>query len=158
MIRPLRVAHRRIIPALGLLLPLATAAALQARRPPPTMDTLPQALAPVRLDAGAGPRRDGLWTGAFLATTLGRAQGRRAVSLSPLAPLRQPDPLLYWVEEAPAPGGALPAACWLLGTLGEGPDQVFLLPASAGSTGALVLYSLPNAAVIASAPLTEGGP
>ena len=57
MIRPLRQRHRRIVIALAIVLPVAFAAGLAARRPVPTMGQLPTALVAVAghwESAGAG--------------------------------------------------------------------------------------------------------
>lgn len=121
--------------------------ALAARVPPPVMPTLPAPLAASARPAGAPlSSSDTLWTGAALRTE----RFPELLLLSPLEPLRVPDPLLYFSATAPE-GEALPEHARLLGAVSDAPEQPFPLPAEA--QGHLILYSLGHDRVVAHAAL-----
>src|SRR5258706_12756990 len=105
MIRPLRQRHRRMVIALGILLPVAFAVGIAARKPVPGMDSLPNGLVAV--------------TQAFTATEWERADlfvklpigvrllrenpgtGRFAVTFTAAKDFVKPDLLVYWVPGNP---------------------------------------------------------
>ena len=82
------------------------------------------------------------------------------IELELAAPLRRPEVLLYWSPTLPAEPtadlDALPDTSHLLGAVGGVGARRFALPAAARAGGGhLLLYSLGNAGVFATATLPE---
>lgn len=165
MIRPLRQRHRQVFVALGVLLPLAFAAGLAARKPPAIVKKLPAGLAPTPAPAAEFVwQRDGLFPNAPVSVSLFRAKTPDrfsfAVHLSAPADFVKPDLIVYWVPGSlnahpdpnsnanpnPQPGGALPANAVLLG---EFHSPWLPLPReAAAASGMLVLYSLADNEIV----------
>jgi hypothetical protein len=156
MTRRLRQRHRVMFCALGVVLPLAFAAGIAARKPVPVMANLPSAL---RTEA---PRfesvvweRDDLWAPRTIRTRLlaGTAD-RRAVELGVPHDIVRPDLLVYWAPGEPGPGDAMPADAVLLGAFTPR-AALSLLAEAAQHPGWLILYSLADHEVVArSQPFT----
>jgi len=143
MIHPLRQRHRRIFATLGLLLPLAFAGGVAARKTVPKMSALPPEL--VTAPRPAATRiweRIDLFTNAPIPIRVRllretAAPGPYAVVLSAPEDFLQPDVLVYWVTGAKALSGALPANAQLLGALGS--DALILPGSPVAQTGTLLL-------------------
>lgn len=154
MIRPLRQRHRRMVIALGVLLPVAFAVSIAARRPVPTGQSLSAAL------IGESPHfekivwdRADLWAQTAIRTRLlsdGSDGKRFAVELSAANDILKPDLLVYW-----APGNAkteetVPDNAILLGAFVRASATLLALPDGASnSIGRLLLYSLADHEVVA---------
>lgn len=147
MIAKLRARHRWMSALMGVVSLGGLGVALASRVAPPVMPTLPAPVSAAALPAGPPLSVDeALWTGASIRT----ARYAEAVVLSPLEPLRMPDPLVYLAASAPA-GEALPQGARLLGSLSDAANQPFPVPANA--QGHLIVYSLAHDRVVAHAAL-----
>ena len=149
MIRPLRQRHRVIFCSLGVLLPVAFAAGLVARKPIPVAATVPTELAGHTNDFGRVVwTKTDLWPGQRIITSLRRdAAGSLAVELI-FRDLVKPDILVYWGAEKDAAGKGLPDNARLLGALAS--RTPLPLPTDVrGEAGRFVLYSLADHEVVA---------
>lgn len=150
MIRPLRQRHRVTVCTLGVLLPVAFAAGLLARKPVPVATTVPSGLAgPVHDFGRVVWAKADIWPGQRIITTLRRdAAGSAAVELR-FRDLAKPDVLVYWAAGKAAAAEGLPDNARLLGALSN--LTLLSLPADVrGETGRFVLYSLADHEVVAS--------
>ena len=149
MIRPLRQRHRAVVCTLGVLLPVAFAAGLAARKPVPVAATVPSEL--IGQTSGLGPVvwvRSDLWTDRRVLTTLRRAAAGARAGEFTFRELARPDVLVYWVTGPGAIAGGLPENARLLGVLSSGVPLP--IPAAARSeTGRFGLYSLADHEVVA---------
>src|SRR5437870_1315052 len=155
MIRPLRKRHRVMVCTLGVLLPVAFAAGLVARKPVPVAATMPSELAGTASDFGRVVwTKPDIWPGQRIITSLRRdAAGSVAVELL-CRDLAKPDVLVYWAAGKEPTAEGLPDKARLLGALSN--RVPFPIPADArGEIGRLVLYSLADQEVVtASNPVT----
>ncbi len=151
MIRPLRQRHRRMATLIGLLLPVAFAAGIAARKPAPTVARLPAALAmtPQHFEAVEWERGD-LFTKTAIQVQLLREKtgaGHLAVALTAPKDFLKPDLIVYWVAGNSNVADILPDNALLLGAFN--PYAPLTLAEQTGSTsGVLVLYSLADQAII----------
>ena len=156
MIRTLRQRHRRIVITLGVTLPIVFGIGIAARRPVPSMASLPGELQTVsRASAAIVWERSDLFAKAAIQARLlqeSGQSGRFALELSAGRDFVKPDLIVYWVADSSKVTEALPNNALLLGTLSL---AVFTLPANMpGEDGSLVLYSLANnEIVVVSKPL-----
>jgi hypothetical protein len=146
MIRPLRQRHRRMIIALGVILPIVFSLGIAARRPVPSMASLPGALGTfARRSAAIVWERSDLFAKAPIQARLLRESGKSGrFALELLAPgdFVKPDLIVYWVAGSSKVTEALPDNALLLGTFSL---AIFTLPANMPSEdGSLVFYSLAN--------------
>ena len=149
MIRPLRRRHRATVCALGVLLPLAFAVGLVARRPVPVL-----ALVPPELESKASSFDQVLWTkadlwpGQRIITSLRRdAAGSVAVGLM-FRDLVKPDVLVYWAAGMETAVEGLPDNARLLGALSNR-APLPIPPDARNEAGRFVLYSLADHEVVA---------
>jgi len=152
VIRPLRIAHRRVWPALALGLPALVLAALAARRPIPVeFDAIPFGAPAGRLVyAVEGRRADGVPFRASLYRATDGAAQALALSIPGEALDELPEVLAYWMLG----DGADPIASGVLLGPVRG-DELLRLPDQASRTpGVLVLYDLARGAVVATVGLT----
>jgi hypothetical protein len=160
MTRSLRKRHRRILVCLGILLPVAFAWGLAARKPVPTVNSIPGADADVARFADPVWMRTDLFTNPPLRVRLLRetsAGGRTALELTATGDLVKPDVIVYWVRDGLEESGMLPDSALFLGAFGAGVPLV--VPRGIGNaTGAIVLYSLADGEIIGvSRPCVIGG-
>jgi len=162
MIRPLRQLHRRLVIALGVMLPVAFVLGLAARKPVPAMPALPGRLAaaPTPFPVTEWERAD-LFGNVSIPVRLLRESphaGRFAVAFSAPKDFVQPDLLVYWVADKATLADTLPGNAALLGAFDA--FTALALPAEAArQTGQLVLYSLADNAIIeASKPFALSQP
>jgi len=151
MIRQLRQRHRQIVIALGVTLPIVFSIAIAARRPLPSMASLPGELRPFARGAAAIVwDHSDLFAKVPIQARLLRESGksgRLELELSAPRDFVKPDLLAYWVAGSTEVKDALPNKALLLGTFSL---AVFTLPANMPSEeGCLVLYSLANNEVVA---------
>jgi hypothetical protein len=149
MIRPLRQRHRAMVCVLGVMLPVAFAAGLAARKPVPVAATLPSGLAGRANDFGRVVwTKPDIWPGQRIITSLRRdAAGSVAVELI-LRDLVKPDVLVYWTAGKEAAVQGLPGDARLLGACSN--RAPLPIPADArGEAGRFVLYSLADHEVVA---------
>src|SRR5215208_1792159 len=101
MIRPLRQRHRRMVKVIGVLLPIAFAAGIAARKPAPTAARLPAALAgTVQHFEAVEWERDDLFRKTAIRVRLLRERvgaGHSAVTLFAPKDFLKPDLIVYWV-------------------------------------------------------------
>ena len=149
MIRPLRQRHRVIICSLGVLLPVAFAAGLVARRPVPLAATVPPGLAGQGNDFGRVLwTKVDIWPGRRIITSLRRhSTGSVAVELM-FRDLAKPDVLVYWAAGKEAAADGLPDNVRLLGALSNR-TPLPIPEAVRGEVGRFVLYSLADHEVVA---------
>src|SRR5881296_3592751 len=97
MIRPLRQRHRLMVCTLGVLLPVAFAAGIAARKPLPVTATVPSGLAGKANDFGRVIwTKPDIWPSQRIITSLRQdAAGSVAVELM-FRDLAKPDVLVYW--------------------------------------------------------------
>jgi hypothetical protein len=150
MIRPLRQRHRRIIIALGILLPVAFAVGIAARKPVPPANELPDALtsAPQSFENLEWGRAD-LFAKSPVQVRLLRGNndaGRFAVAFSAANDFVKPDLLVYWVAGNSGITNTLPDNAILLGAF---TSQPLPLPDDAAKSGGrLLFYSLADNKIV----------
>jgi hypothetical protein len=150
MILQLRQRHRRMFLALGILLPVAFAVGLAARKPLPEINSLPKEIAPATT-----PFAVEMWSRADLfpkspvQVRLLREQtgvGRFGVVLSAAKDFVKPDLLVYWSDENSISTNALPDNAILLGAFNSA--SLPLPPNAQNTEGELVLYSLADNEIV----------
>jgi hypothetical protein len=151
MIRALRQRHRRMVTVIGVLLPVAFAAGIGARKPAPTVASLPTALARTsqHLEAVEWERAD-LFTKTPIQVRLLRESagaGHFAVEFSAAKDFVKPDLIVYWVTGGQNITNALPENARLLGTFNSS-MALSLSPDAAQGSGVLVLYSLADQEIV----------
>ena len=151
MIRPLRQRHRWMITIIGVLLPIAFAAGIAARRPAPTVATLPTALATTQrhFEAVEWERAD-LFTKTPIQVRLLRESagaGHFAVEFSAARDFVKPDLIVYWVAGNPNITNTLPENARLLGVFNSSVALLLPLDAASGS-GELALFSLADQEIV----------
>jgi hypothetical protein len=158
VIRPLRQRHRHMVIALGLVLPVAFAAGIAARRPAPTVAALPPRLvvAPQHFEAVEWESA-GLFPKSPLQTRLLRQRkdtGLFAIAFTADRHFVKPDLIVYWAAGNPKVAQKLPDNVALLGSFT--PCVALSLPKDAfPAGGVLVLYSLADQEIVdVSKPLT----
>ena len=150
MIRPLRQRHRRFVIAMAVVLPVAFTLGVAARKPTPTVPSLPAEPAAVQFSSATTvwDRLDLFAKTAIQVRLLreNRSSGRFALRLSAVRDFAKPDLIVYWVAETPKVAGSLPDNALLLG--GFHSDSILLPTEAAAQTGVLVLYSLANSEIV----------
>ena len=148
MIRPLRQRHRAMISALGVLLPVAFAAGIAARRPVPVASVPPELGGKVRDFAQVVWTKADLWPGQAIITILRRDAADSFAAELTLRDLAKPDVLVYWAAGRESARESLPDNARLLGALAA--HLPLLLPAEVrDEPGCFVLYSLANHEIVA---------
>lgn len=149
MTRLLRERHRLTIFTLGLVLPMAFAAGLMARRPVPIVGSVPPELAVTTGAFGTTVwTNDNLWAGKHIVTGLRRdAAGALAVELRS-GDLVKADVLVYWLASQTQGGNRLPDQARLLGAL-LNPALLRLPEDLHGQHGHFILYSLADHEIVA---------
>jgi hypothetical protein len=155
MIGALRRRHRRLALALGVVPPLTLVAALLARPARsgdadvifPRLTGADRPATPLRVAAGFPLDVRLAADGAAAGPTLGFV-------IAPAAPLRAPDPLLYWVPSR-LTGDSLPSTAVLIGSVGAPHAVQHVVSADRlGREGYLVLWSGAWGRPIASSPVS----
>ena len=148
MILPLRQRHRRVFAVLGVLLPLAFALGIAARRTVPHTASLPPELSSwTQSFTATDYERDDLFGKSPVQVRLWREQGtgRFAVGFNAAKDFLKPDLMAYWSAGQPT-SNTLPPDARLLGAFVAGP---LVLPAEASDTdGYLILFSLANQEIV----------
>lgn len=149
MILALRQRHRRIFAVLGIVLPLAYAAGVAARKPVPEASSFPAPL------AGSSPdfttvvwTRADLFAKAPVQVRLRRGHGNALVAVELLAPpgFVRPDLMVYWLAAGATAIDTVPDNAVLLGAFRS---PALALPAAASAqSGSLILYSLANNEIV----------
>jgi hypothetical protein len=148
MILVLRQRHRRVFAALSVLLPIAFAVGIAARRPVPRVENLlPELAAPSAQFTTMVWNRNDLFAKAPVQVRLLRGDsGRFAVAFAAKADFVKPDLIVYWVAGNAGPTDKLPDNATLLGSFSGG---ALLVPAEAASaSGALILFSLADQEIV----------
>ena len=159
MTRALRTRHRRVVLALGVVLPAGIALALAARPAP-----LPAAALGIPVLDASVSHAATLWEGRggdgalSIEARLARAEDARvAVDLTVRSDVGQPETLAYWSATTGA-DAALPHDAILLGAVDFQRPQRFALPAAAHDrAGTLVLYRIAQGSVAATLALPATG-
>jgi len=151
MIRPLRQRHRRMISVLGVFLPVALAVGIAARKPMPTVASLPAQLSgPPQQFTALKWERDDLFTKTPMRVRLLREVpkgGRSGIQFSVGKEFAKPDLLVYWVAAGTKVTDTIPDNAFLLGAPYS--SAALPLPAEANAaSGVLVLYSLADHEII----------
>ena len=134
---------------LGVLLPVAFAAGIAARKPVPVAATVPSGLAGTVNGFGKVVwTKTDIWPGQRITTNLRRdSAGSVAVELM-FRDLAKPDVLVYWAAGKESAVEGLPDNARLLGVLSN--RAPLRIPADArGGAGRFVLYSLADHEVVA---------
>ena len=149
MIRPLRQRHRVIVCTLGVVLPVAFAAGLAARKPVPVVANVPLEVAGQRNDFGKVVwTKTDMWPGQRIITSLRRdSTGSVAVELM-FRELAKPDVLVYWAAGKESAVEGLSDNARLLGALSNH-TPLPMPPGVRGEAGRFVLYSLADHEVVA---------
>ena len=151
MIRPLRQRHRRMVIALGILLPIAFALGIAGRKAVPSMDSLPANLLamPQQFEATEWERAD-LFVKSPIKVRLLREQSKSdwvAVEFSAPTEFVKPDLMVYWVAGDPKVSDTLPDTAQLLGAFSS--SSPLALPENLTmQNGALLLYSLADNEIV----------
>ena len=151
MICLLRQRHRRMVIVFGVLLPVAFAVGIAARKPVPGMTSLPKELvaSPQQFAVTEWERAD-LFTKTPIQVRLLRESagtGRFAVEFSAAKDFVKPDLIVYWVAGSPKITETLPDNARLLGAFNSS-VALSLSPDAGAGSGVLVLYSLADQAVV----------
>jgi len=149
MIRPLRQRHRVMVCTLGVVLPVAFAVGVVARKPVPIAPTISAALTgqATDFDQAVWTKVD-LWNDQHIITSLRQnPAGSVAVELM-FQNLAKPDVLVYWAVGKASAIEGLPDNARLLGALSN--RSPLPIPADVcGEAGRLFLYSLADHEVVA---------
>lgn len=149
MILALRQRHRRMFVTLAVLLPVAFAFGIAARRTVPQIGSLPPEFSSgTQRFTATGYQRDDLFARVPVEVGLWRERGtgRSAVGFHAPDDFLKPDLLVYWCIAHPTPGDALPPDARLLGAFAAGP---LALPDDASaSEGRLILFSLADQEIV----------
>ena len=151
MICLLRERHRRMVIVFGVLLPVAFAVGIAARKPVPGMTSLPKELvaSPQQFAVTEWERAD-LFTKTPIQVRLLRESagtGRFAVEFSAAKDFVKPDLIVYWVASSPKITDTLPDNARLLGAFNSS-VALSLSPDAGAGSGVLVLYSLADQEVV----------
>ena len=151
MIHPLRQRHRRVVIVLGVLLPVAFAVGIAARKPVPGMTSLPKELvaSPQQFAVTEWERPD-LFTRTPIQVRLLRESagaGRFAVEFSAAKDFVKPDLIVYWIAGDSNITDTLPENARLLGAFNSS-VALSLSPDAATGSGVLVLYSLADQEIV----------
>jgi len=145
----LRRRHRRILAALSVLLPVALAAGIVARRTVPDATALSAALSSsTQTFTATGHELVDLFPSTPVRVSLWRERdnGRFAVGFVAARDFTKPDLLAYWTAGHPSTAGKLPSEATLLGGFVGRP---LTLPVEAASAeGSLILFSLADQEVV----------
>ncbi|MSU57238.1 MAG: hypothetical protein EXS35_03485 [Pedosphaera sp.] len=151
MIRPLRQRHRRVVIVLGVILPIAFAVGIAARKPVPGMTSLPKELvASPQTFAVTEWERTDLFAKTPIQVRLFRESvggGRFAVEFSAAKDFVKPDLIVYWIAGNPNITETLPDNARLLGAFNSS-VALPLSPDAASASGVLVLYSLADQKIV----------
>lgn len=150
MILSLRQCHRRMFLVIGILLPVAFAVGIMARKPVPRMTALPGGLnVPLPLSAELVWERRDLFEKVPVGVRLARVTattGANEVSFFAPADFVKPDLMVYWVAGPSSRPDGLPENARLLGAFDS---AVLPLPAEVmAETGAIILFSLADQEVV----------
>jgi hypothetical protein len=150
MVLPLRQRHRRIMIALGIILPVALSLGVAARKPAPTLTSLPADLAiPEISSATTVWDRSDLFAKTAIQVQLFRDNNigsRFSLKLSAAKNFVKPDLIVYWLPEDSKSVNSLPESALLLGSFHS---SSLVLPVEAAvHPGVLVLYSLANGEIV----------
>jgi hypothetical protein len=145
MIRPLRQHHAQVFLALGFFLPVLFALGIVARKPFPTMDSLPdQLFANPQTFTTLEWKRTDLFLKSPVQVNLLRVNPSTASWAVEFSATKddfiKPDLMVYWVAGHPPITGQLPAPAHLLGGFNSGPLP--LPPEALTNAGVIALYSL----------------
>src|SRR6266566_8126153 len=151
MIRPLRQRHRRMVIVLGVFLPVTFAVGIAARKPLPSVASLPAGLfaSPQTFAVTEWERAD-LFTKTPIQVRLLRESagaGHFAVEFSAAKDFVKPDLIVYWVTCSQNITDTLPENAWLLGTFNSS-VALSLSPDAEPGSGVLVLYSLADQEIV----------
>ena len=151
MICLLRQRHRRMVIVFGVLLPVAFAVGIAARKPVPGMTSLPKELvaSPQQFAVTEWERAD-LFTKTPIQVRLLRESagtGRFEVEFSAAKDFVKPDLIVYWVAGSPKITDTLPDNARLLGAFNSS-VALSLSPDAGAGSGVLVLYSLADQEVV----------
>ena len=151
MIRPLRQGHRRMVIVLGVFLPIAFVIGIAARKPVPSMTSLPKELVTSsQTFAVTEWERADLFTKTPIQVRLLRESagaGHFAVEFSAAKDFVKPDLIVYWVTGSQTITEKLPENARLLGTFNAS-VALSLSPDAAQGSGVLVLYSLADQEIV----------
>src|SRR5690349_21830035 len=150
MVLPLRQCHRRIVIAMGVILPVALTLGVAARKPAPTVTSLPANLATPEISSATTVwDRSDLFAKAAIQVRLLRDNtngSRFSLKFSAAKDFVKPDLLVYWIPEDSKGVNSLPESALLLGSFHS---ASLVLPAEAAvHPGVLVLYSLANGEIV----------
>ena len=151
MIRPLRQRHRRVVIVLGILLPVAFAVGIAARKSVPDMISLPKELvaSPQTFEVTEWERAD-IFAKTPMQVQLLRENagtGHFAVKFSVAKDFVKPDLIVYWIAGNPKITETLPDNARLLGVFNS--SVALSLPSDAASgSGMLELYSLADQEIV----------
>ena len=148
MNRPLRQRHRVTVTTLAVVLPVAFATGIAARKPAPVVaaQAFAETQTPTTFESIRWERAD-LWPKQSIRTRLlADGEGHVAVELSAAKEITKPDLLLYWVRDGEKVSDKLTEAASLMGVFSA---HRHALPTDAAKqSGVLVLYSLADHQVI----------
>src|SRR5262249_24700649 len=151
MIRPLRQRHRHIVIAMGVVLPIVFTMGVVARKPAPTVPSLPaKPGAPQFSSATTVWDRSDLFAKTAIQVRLlleSNSSGRFALELSAPQDFVRPDMLVYWVAQSSKTTDTIPDNAMLLGTFSAGP--LLFSGKESNADGRLLLYSLANQEIVA---------
>ena len=146
MILALRQRHRRMMIALGIILPVAFVAGVALRKTPPLRAT-PPLLADFRSIEVQSWERSELFPKVPLRVRLFHTPAYSAIEFLPGRGFAKPDLLAYWAAGSPATTEVLPSNARLLGSFN--PSVRLQLPDDAVRVeGVLILYSLADQQIV----------
>jgi hypothetical protein len=150
MILTLRQRHRRIAISLGVMLPIVFIAGIAARKPVPSVVSLPSATGALALGPTATVwARSDLFAKTDVQVQLLRENvpnGRAVLEFSATRDLVKPDLIVYWIAGNPKVIETLPDNALLLGAFSS--PSLLLPPNVPTESGVLLLYSLANNEIV----------
>ena len=143
MIAPLRRRHLRLVVALAIVAPVVLLAALDARPPAATTDSIPAALAERDPRPSSSPDFESseVFEHQNLRLRAWLQSDGAILSLEAESPLTAPDLLLYGSPQAAESGASLPAGAVFLAAVPGHGERAFVVPPGA-PTDHLLLFSL----------------
>jgi hypothetical protein len=151
MILRLRKRHRRIVIAMGVVLPVVFTLGVAARKPTPTVPSLPGETPNSRSGSAAvvWDRFDLFSKTAIRVRLFREKNGSGQIALKSSAPLHfvKPDLLVYWVAQSWKTTNTIPDNAVLLGAFSA--DSLLFSGKESNAEGRLLLFSLANQEIVA---------
>ena len=146
-----------MLTVLAVIVPLGFFASIFGRKSIPAESDLPLTRSPYSADLLGQPAPlTSQWQGADISTQLFQAadsSSRNFLQITPQNHLKHPQLLLYWLSVQKQNLTELPGEAVLLGRMANTGTSIFRLPQHAEQKATLIVYSLPQQRIVATARL-----